>query len=78
MYDFFCNNCHNFVGNCLNELNYDNRNNYNVIELGWNMFFSKYFVKGFIGKFKTFFGFILILICFIIYLILMKFMLFNK
>eukprot|EP01080_Neovahlkampfia_damariscottae_P010189 gene10189-2608_t len=77
-YNFFGDNCHNFVAKCLDEMNYDNRMNYYIVELGWKLFFSKSFVGGRSGQIKTFLGFFIMALITIVYLILIKFMILNK
>ncbi len=34
-HSLFCNNCHSHVANALNNMNYQNRNNYNMISIWW-------------------------------------------
>jgi hypothetical protein len=77
MYDFFFNNCHNFVAKCLNHMAYENRKNWNVVELGWKLFFSNGFVNGKYGIFKTFWGFTLFIISLFVYVYFFKMFVFK-
>ena len=66
-YNFFWNNCHSFVANVLNKLNYKGRNNYNMVDIWWMLCTkSKYLSWG--DFIKTYSGFFFILIfAFVIY-----------
>ena len=69
-YNFFTNNCHSFVANALNKLNYKGKNNYNMVDVWWILCTrSKYLSWGDLAK--TYSGFLFILIFFyIIYTII--------
>ncbi|KAL9642273.1 hypothetical protein ABK040_007272 [Willaertia magna] len=55
MYNFFCNNCHHFVANVLNQLNL-RRTDFTIVELGFYLFFYGKFI-GISGVLKTFLPF---------------------
>ena len=70
-YNFFCNNCHSFVANFLNKLNYKGRNDYTMVDVWWMLCTkSKYLTWG--DFIKTYSGFIFILVFFFIMIKLMK------
>ena len=68
-HNIFINNCHSHVAYVLNQLNYKGKNNYNMISIWW-MLITKGRYVSFCGFFKTYFGFlVIILVIFIIFLI---------
>ena len=68
-YNFFCNNCHSFVAECLNKLKYKGKNDYNMVSLWWIINTQNKYVS--FGRFlQTYCGFfiialIILLICFL-------------
>ena len=68
-HNIFINNCHSHVAYVLNQLNYKGKNNYNMVSIWWMLILRGRYVS-FCGFFKTYLGFlIIILIILIIYLI---------
>ena len=65
MYDFFTNNCHSFIADVLNRINYKGRNNYNMVDIWW-LFSTKSKFLSWYHFFKSYFGFIIIV--FLIYI----------
>ena len=71
-HNIFINNCHSHVAYVLNQLNYRRKNNYNMVSIWW-MLITKGKYVSFCGFFKTYIGFlIIILIVLIIFLITKK------
>ena len=71
-HNIFINNCHSHVAYVLNQLNYRGKNNYNMVSIWW-MLITKGKYVSFCGFFKTYIGFlIIILIVLIIFLITKK------
>ena len=70
-YNFCTNNCHSFVANVLNRLKYKGRTNYNMVDVWWLCSTkSKYITWG--DLFKTYSGFIIIMIIFFIFYFILK------
>ena len=68
-HNIFINNCHSHVAYVLNQLNYRGKNNYNMINIWW-MLITKGKYVSFCGIFKTYIGFLfIILVVLIIFLI---------
>ena len=60
-YNFFCNNCHSFIANALNKLKYQGRSDYTMVDVWWMLCTrTKYLSWG--DFFKTYSGFIFIII----------------
>ena len=65
-YNFFTNNCHSFVAEFLNKLNYKGRSNYNMVDVWWILCTkSKYLSWG--SFIKTYIGTLIILIVFLMF-----------
>ena len=70
-YNFCTNNCYSFVANVLNRLKYKGRNDYNMVDVWWIFTTkSKYITWG--DLFKTYSGFIFIMIIFFIFYYILK------
>ena len=71
-YNFFTNNCHSFVANALNKLKYKGRSDYTMVDVWWILCTkSKYLSWG--DLIKTYSGFLFIIIFFLVFLKLIKF-----
>ena len=68
-YNFFTNNCHSFIANVLNKLKYKGRSNYTMVDIWW-IFSTKSIYITWGDLFKTYSGFLvlIILIFILIYL----------
>jgi hypothetical protein len=60
MYNFFCDNCHNYVQTCLNDMEYEGRKNWGVVELGARLFFQGTHVNSW-RAIKTYLPFFIVL-----------------
>jgi len=60
-HNIFINNCHSHVAYVLNQLNYRGKNNYNMVSIWW-MLISRGKYVSFCGFFKTYFGFLVIIL----------------
>ena len=60
-HNIFINNCHSHVAYVLNQLNYRGKNNYNMISIWWMLIIKGRYVS-FCGFFKTYLGFVLIML----------------
>ena len=69
-FHFIGSNCHNFPVDVLNNLQYKGKNNYNVVNLWWIFLTKSKYVSKY-GLFKTYIGFVLIVI--IIYIIKLRY-----
>ena len=70
MYNLITNNCHSFVANVLNRINYKGRNNYSMFDIWW-FFSTKSKYLSWIDLLKSYSGFIVIvLLCYIFYSLL--------
>ena len=71
MHNLCCNNCHSHVANCLNNMQYKDKKNYNMITVWWMLMMkSKYVSVGHI--IKTYIGFVFIVLFWLAFVFLIK------
>ena len=70
-HNIFINNCHSHVAYVLNQLNYKGKNNYNMVSIWWMLILKGRYVS-FCGFFKTYFGFLIIILIILIFYLIKK------
>jgi hypothetical protein len=61
-----CNNCHSHVAHALNNMNYENKSNYNMFHVWWYCIaYSKYVSWG--HMIRTYLGFIIVLLLVLVF-----------
>ena len=70
-HNIFINNCHSHVAYVLNQLNYRGKNNYNMVNIWW-MLIAKGKYVSFCGFFKTYIGFLIIILIVLIIVLIKK------
>jgi len=73
-YNFFCNNCHSFVADVLNEFQYENANDYGIFNLWWKINTKSEYVscKTFLKTYCGFFILVLIVVAIVLLVVLLK------